>query len=171
MYLWSISLKIFAPELKFDRILFYPRLNFSTVITTRQLCFCSQHKTLQRRDGQGIDCKKNVFHQIWTTVGISFVKKGPWYVADSPKKYSHNSYVPISLNICSDKNVVCFLFGVIDIYLNRCFTNTMVCDKSLMISPCWFKWCFGVARQQVQIPDPMLIYVYVSPYISSTWFC
>ena len=97
---------------------------------------------------------KMVFHRLWTTVWISFVKKGLWRVADSPKKKinSQNSDVPNSLNICSDENVVCFLFGVIYIFLNRRYANIMVCDKSLMTSPCWLKWCLGVARQQTKYP-------------------
>ena len=171
MHLWSISLKIFAPEFKFDRILFHLRLKFNILITTmyvymaRYLCFCSQYKTLQRRDGQGIDCNKNGFSPTLNYGVNFFCKKGPWCVADSPTKTnSQNSDVPNSLNIYSDENVVCFLF------LNRRYTNIMVCDKSLMTSPCWLKWCLGVARQQAKIPDPMLIHVYVSPYMSSTWF-
>ena len=59
---------------------------------------------------------------------------------------------------------------------NRCYTNTMVYDKSLMISQRWFKWCLGLARQQAKLPSPMLIHVCVAlcrPYdfISTTLFC
>ena len=58
---------------------------------------------------------KMVFHRLWTTVWISFVKKafGAWPI-HKKKINSQNSDVPKSLNICSDENVVCFLFGVID---------------------------------------------------------
>ena len=56
---------------------------------------------------------KMIFHRLRTTVDF-FCKKslGAWSIHH--KNNSRNSDVPNSLNIRSDKNVVCFLFGVID---------------------------------------------------------
>ena len=83
-------------------------------------------------------------------------------MADSPKNNSSTAHSDVSngVNLHSDKNAACSFICCNKYISNKCSSNIMICDKSLMIS--WFKWCLGLARQQAKMPYPMLINIYAT---------